>query len=54
MQDVSDWLEKEDDTSPKVLRIESNGLRVVRMDWSRHITESLRIGGHFVILVASL
>lgn len=48
VQDVSDWLEKEADNSDKVLRVESNGLRVVRMDWSQHITESLRLGGHFV------
>jgi len=41
---VSDLLEKEAEQSVKVLRLESNGLKVIRRDWSQHITEALRAG----------
>ena len=44
LQDVSDLLEKEPEQSDKVLRLESNGLKVIRRDWSKHITEALRTG----------
>jgi len=41
---VSDLLEKEAEQSVRVLRLESNGLAVIRRDWSQHITEALRAG----------
>jgi len=44
LQDISDLLEKEAADSVKVLRLESNGLKVIRKDWSQHITEDLRAG----------
>jgi len=44
LQDVSDLLEKEPEKSVKVVRLESNGWKVIRRDWSKHITEALRAG----------
>lgn len=44
LQDVSDLLEKEHEQSLKVLQLESNGLEVIRKNWSKHITEALRTG----------
>jgi len=44
LQDVSDLLEKEPEQSAKVLRLESNSLKVIRRDWSQLITEALRAG----------
>jgi len=37
-------LEKEPEMSPKVLRLESGGWKVIRYNWSKHITEALRTG----------
>jgi len=37
-------LEKEAQDSVKVIRLESNALKVIRRDWSQHITEELRTG----------
>jgi len=53
-QDVSDLLEKEPAESDKVLRLESNSLRVIRRDWSQHITDALRTGTVDLILFVVL
>jgi len=39
---VSDQLEKLSEMDESVLRLECGGLKVVRTDWTKHITEELR------------
>ena len=50
LQDVSDLLEKESEQSVRVLLLESNGLKVIRRDWSQHITDALRAGTVYIVL----
>jgi len=52
LQDVSDLLEKEPELSAKVVQLELNGLKVIRKDWSQHITEALRTGTVNIVLLA--
>ena len=44
MQDVSDRIEKEEDTSPVVENLEKDGLFVVKFDWRKAITIELQKG----------
>lgn len=52
-QDVSDRIEKEPFTSPIIQALEQGGMNVVRRDWRENITDDLKEGALYIIILSS-